>query len=180
MKNYIETFESFESSRDQQLNEKKYEYGCSMIFFDMPEMYKIQDSIDPNDLHENGFEDEPHITLLYGLHSEEIEDSKVMDASSLPIQKIKLTKISAFENDDFDVLKFDVDCPEIHEINKELTKLPHTTNFPDYHPHSTIAYLKPGMAKKYIDKLKNVSAIEVNPSKIVYSKPDGERITKSI
>jgi hypothetical protein len=60
-----------------------------------------------------------------------------------------------------------------------LVKLPHTTDYPDYHPHSTIAYLKKGKGEKYTDKLKGAEYI-VNPSKIVYSKPDGNKIEKSI
>jgi hypothetical protein len=35
------------------------------------------------------------------------------------------------------------------------------------------------MGEKYTDKLKDVS-YTVNPSKIVYSKPDGEKIERSL
>jgi 2'-5' RNA ligase len=62
----------------------------------------------------------------------------------------------------------------LHEINKELSELPHTTNFPDYHPHATVAYLKKGKAADYIKQLEDIS-FDVTPSKIVYSKPDGSK-----
>jgi hypothetical protein len=59
--------------------------------------------------------------------------------------------------DKYDVLKFDVRYPTksgafLHKINSKLQELPHTNGFPDYHPHSTIAYLKSGSGKKYIEK----------------------------
>lgn len=54
--------------------EKKYEYGCVMLYFDFPSMFKIQDIINPKDIYEEeddntyGLEKHPHTTLLYGLH----------------------------------------------------------------------------------------------------------------
>jgi 2'-5' RNA ligase len=177
-------FESFEKS----INEKKsdtYEYGCAMVYFDYPGMNKIQDAIDPDHLYEEegdrsyGLEDEPHVTLLYGIHSDEVDEADVMRITAQQIPAMVLTNASAFENGKFDVLKFDVDCEKLHEINAELCKLPHTTNFPDYHPHATIAYLKPGMAEKYIEQFKNIKE-EVKPTHIVYSKPDGTKVKKSL
>ena len=164
-----------------------YDYGCSMIYFEFPEMQDIHSMIDQDDLYtENGdrsygLENEPHTTLLYGLHSDEVEDDVVLDASTrsgIP-QEIKLHNASCFNNDKYDVLKLDVDSDHLHKINAELTKLPHTTDYPDYHPHTTIGYLKKGKGEKYTAKLKDASYL-VNPSKIVYSKPNGDKIEKSL
>lgn len=171
------------------LFEKKgvsYSYGCAMVYFDFPKMTEIHKSIDENDIYTDdsdrtyGLEDEPHTTLLYGLHSNEIPDEKVMEiCKSKQFGPLTLTNPSLFENDQYDVLKFDVINPILNEINAELSKLPHTTNFPDYHPHATIAYLKPGMGKKYVEKLAGQTYI-VHPNKIVYSKPDGSRIEEQL
>jgi 2'-5' RNA ligase len=128
-----------------------------------------------------GLEDEPHATLLYGLHSDEIDDDDVLSASiksGIP-DELNLHNASCFNNDKYDVLKFDVDDDHLHKINAELTKLPHTTDYPDYHPHSTIAYLKKGKGEKYTQKLKD-ALYTVNPSKIVYSKPNGDKIEKNL
>jgi hypothetical protein len=179
MKNYIPTFEQYVNDF---LTEKDgpFEYGCSMIHFDFPEIKSIHQEIEESDLSGSGLEEESHVTLLYGLHSDEIDDNKVLDIStSEPIESIKLHNVSAFENDDYDVLKFDVDSSVLFKINKKLTDLPHTNNFPDYHPHCTIAYLKPGTAKKYISSFEGRS-YEVFPTKVIYSKPGGEKLTKSL
>ena len=63
--------------------------------------------------------------------------------------------------------------------NEKLRKLPHTTDFPDYHPHCTITYLLPGTSDKYIELLKGVS-IQVKPTEFVYSKTNGEKIKNKI
>ena len=180
----IKSFKQFISS----LLEKKGEthsYGCAMVYFDFPEMATIHSQIDPADVYTEegdrsyGLEDEPHTTLLYGLHSKEIPDMVVMDiCKSEQIDEIKLSNPSLFENENYDVLKFDASCQALNEINSKLTKLPHTNNFPDYHPHATIGYLKPGTGKKYAELLAG-QEFTVKPSKIVYSKPDGDRIEES-
>jgi 2'-5' RNA ligase len=184
MKSYIKLFEEFIA-----LNEKSGEhpFGCSMVYFSFPEIFKIQDAINPDDLNETGLEDEPHVTLLYGIHdggdhkelNKETLD-KVLDYSKPALsQPIILKKVSAFENENQDVLIFDVEKKdELVNANKNLSSLPNSNQFPDYHPHCTIAYLKPGTAKKYIDKFKDIKDIEVKPSKIVYSRPSGEKITQ--
>jgi hypothetical protein len=166
--------------------DQTYNYGCSMVYFDFPKMNEIHSMIEDEDIYtedgnSHGLETEPHATLLYGLHSDEIEDNDVLHASTklgIP-SELKLHNASCFNNDKYDVLKFDVDDDHLHRINGELTKLPHTTDYPDYHPHSTIAYLKKGSGEKYTNKLKD-AWYTVNPSKIVYSKPDGSKIEKSI
>lgn len=167
------------------LEEKKpvYEYGCVMLYFDFPNVFKIQDAINPNHLYEEdsnggyGFEDEPHTTLLYGLHKEvTLEDVKKV-LEGFTYTTCKVDNPSLFENEKFDVLKFDVSGDNLHESNAELSKFPHTTSFPDYHPHLTIAYLKPGMGEKYVNMLKKaeVSGYELVPKYAVFSEPDGTK-----
>jgi hypothetical protein len=167
------------------LFEKKgdaHSYGCAMVYFNFPQMQELHSKIDEADVYTEegdrsyGLEDEPHTTLLYGLHSADIEDSKVLElCKSKAIGSMTLHNASLFENEKYDVLKFDVENPVLAEINGELSKLPHTTNFPDYHPHATIGYLKPGTGKKYVE-LFNGDRHDVAPHKIVYSKPDDSRI----
>lgn len=171
------------------LFEKKadsYEYGCAMVYFNFPEMQKLHSLIEPEDVYVEegdssyGLEDEPHTTLLYGLHSNEIDDNTVMElCKSIQIGQLVLANASLFENEKYDVLKFDVKNSALHEINSKLAELPHTTNFPNYHPHATVGYLKPGTGRKYTEKFKN-QEYTVIPEKIVYSKPNGSRVEEKI
>ena len=62
---------------------------------------------------------------------------------------------------------------------EKLIKFPHTTDFPEYHAHSTIAYLKSGKGKQYIENFSNRS-FEVFPTRFVYSKSDGQRIQAGV
>ena len=171
----LHTFDEFVNEAKKQT----YDYGCAMVFLDAPGFSALQERIDPADLHQNGLESEPHVTLLYGLHSNEINDEEVMKVCETDYPPISLHNVSLFENDDFDVLKFDATSGVLTEVNRKLTKLPHTTNFPDYHAHATIAYLKPGTGRKYVSEFGG-ETIESTPAKIVYSKPDGSRVEKKI
>lgn len=64
----------------------------------------------------------------------------------------------------------------LHKLNKKFRKYPFTSDYPDYHPHCTIAYVKAGTSDKYIKKLNDLEFIKAEPEKIVYSKANGEKI----
>ena len=49
---------------------------------------------------------------------------------------------------------------------------PNTQTFKDYHPHITIAYVKKGEGKKYVQKVKT---FETTFNESVYSGPDGKK-----
>jgi 2'-5' RNA ligase len=189
----IFNFEEWLNEQQIAINEDSgnHSYGCAMAYFELPEMDAIHKKIDEKDIYTDdsdrsyGLETEPHVTLLYGIHDKEVEDDKVLEACrKYQIGEIVLHNVSLFENDKYDVLKFDVRYPYkggafLHKINKELTKLPNTNSFPDYHPHCTIAYLKPGEGKKYVKMFEGLE-INVKPNEIVYSKADGEKIVEKL
>lgn len=181
----IKSFSEFSQINENE--EQTYDYGCSMVYYDFPQMNEIHSMIEEDDIYTEegdrsfGLVNDPHTTLLYGIHSNEVPDEDVFNASmshEIPTE-LKLHNASCFNSKKYDVLKFDVESEELHKINQELSKLPHTTDYPDYHPHSTIAYLKKGMGEKYTTKLKD-KWYTVNPSKIVYSKPDGSKLEEQI
>jgi 2'-5' RNA ligase len=158
---------------------KEPQYGCVMAMVDFNKITEIHDIIEDEDIYEGtsddpyGLETEPHVTILYGLH-EEVNIPKIREKiKNIDIEKCILTNPSLFENEQFDVLKFDVKYFEgkskfLHLMNKNLKSLPHTSNYPKYNPHMTIAYLKPGRGKKYVNLLKDEEH-NVTPKKIVYS-----------
>lgn len=169
-----------------------YEYGCVMLYFNpVKDFVAYQNTIKQEDLYiadDNGgygIETEPHCTLLYGLH----EGVKVTDVSQI-LSEITfgdcvIHNPSLFENEKFDVLKFDVTYQPapyyngldfLHIANEKLNKLPNTQTYPDYHPHMTVAYLKPGLGKKYVAELKKgISAFGVRSTHIIYSQADGTK-----
>ena len=157
-----------------------YDYGCVMLYFDMAkeDWKKVQDLIKDEDISEiegvDGRESEPHVTILYGIHKD-VKDSEVEEiVKEFVAPEITLNKIGTFENEN-DVVKFDISCKELHEMNKKLKELSHTSKFPNYEPHSTIAFVKGGKGKEYKQTLSKEDSIILKPHKIVYSKPDGTK-----
>jgi hypothetical protein len=162
-----------------------YEYGCAMLYFNFPEINKVHDMINPEHIYTEegdrtyGLEDEPHTTLLFGLHSE-VSVKDVQDVlNKYTYSPCKIHNASLFKNPQYDVLKFDVEGDSLHESNTDLREYPHTNNFPDYHPHLTIGYLKPGTGEKYVKALKGVE-FTLTPQYAVYSKPSGEQVEMKI
>jgi|TARA_R110000851_G_scaffold47424_1_gene115052 2'-5' RNA ligase len=175
-----------EELRRKLLLEKKgdsHSYGCVMLFFDIGKgnWKKIQSMIDDDDIYTEegdesyGRENEPHVTILYGLH-DDIPDATIEElVNEITPTKLVLKKISIFENDKFDVVKFDitgVSKGRLEKMNAKFAELPHTTDYPDYHPHATIVYVKAGMGKKYVQTLSTEDAITVDCNDVVYSKAD--------
>lgn len=158
-------------------------FGCVMVFFDYDkkDWKSFQDIIDTDDLYtpegEKGFgkEKDPHVTILYGLHKT-VPDKDIEEViETIKSPRIKMGKVSFFENPKFDVLKFDIESEDLHKLNKEFSKFPYTSDFPDYHPHCTIAYIKKGKAKEYVKELNDKAKIKFESEKVVYSKADGEK-----
>lgn len=157
-----------------------YDYGCVMLYFQFPLMNKIHDAIDPKDVYKEegdktfGLEDEPHTTLLYGLHPEVSLDDvkKVLDTFTYSPCVAK--NASLFENEKYDVLKFDMSGDNLHATNEALKQYPFTSNYPDYHPHMTIGYINPGLGSRYVEMLKGME-YSLTPQYAVYSHPDGTK-----
>lgn len=170
------------------ITEKKgdsYSSGCVMLYFDFPQMDALHKLIEPNDIYTEeedrtyGLEDEPHCTLLYGLDPSVTLDQVKEKVGQFQYGDLIAYNASLFENDKFDVLKFDMRYPVkggafLHKCNKALCELPYKTDFPNYHPHMTVAYIKSGLGKKYVSLLKD-KEYDLKPSNIVYSEADGTK-----
>jgi 2'-5' RNA ligase len=105
---------------------------------------------------------EPHITVKYGLHTNNHEDVIPSLKGEKPIE-IELGKTSVFKGSEkkipgtdkpipYDVVTVAVKSPDLERLNKKLTEgQENTTTFP-YSPHVTLAYVKPGMGEKYANR----------------------------
>ena len=105
---------------------------------------------DELNIKEGGKEEDTHITLFYGICTDNGELVKNVLSNEKPISAT-LDKIGCFVNNDgFDVVIIKVNSPDLERLNKKIAdelnvKITHNK----YKPHCTIAYVKKGNARKY-------------------------------
>jgi len=171
-------------------SKSKYDYGCVMLYFDFPDKDKIHSLINPQHIYEEvgdrtyGLEDEPHVTLLYGLHEGVTVNQVTKALSEIKFGPLIAHNASLFENENYDVLKFDMRYPVrsgnfLNKANQSLKQFPFTSNFPNYHPHMTVGYIQPGSGNEYVNKLSGLE-YNIDPNYGVYSQPDGTKIKFNI
>lgn len=134
-------------------NVTKYQYSSVQVslsrpaadqIFEWGEQY-IEDSkifCDPHDP-VYGREDEIHITVLYGLHTEQAELVRELLRNE-PAFRVKLGAVSIFStNPKFDVIKIEIISDALHHLNEKLSyNLASTILYNKYLPHITIAYVE--------------------------------------
>lgn len=171
----------FQRIHEWLLEQKKEEeplYGCVMMDAKIDGWEENHLSgIDDDDLYTKptddsyGLEENPHVTVLYGIHEDEVDPSVVVDMMEQKMEPlvVKIDTISTFENDEYDVVKYDVPVTDDLKRYREMfmESFENTQTYPDYHPHITIAYVKSGEGKKYAKKLDD--PFDVRFSKAVYS-----------
>lgn len=163
----------------QFLNESvQYKLGCVMMEVPISNWEEITSTIKQEDIYEvegenYGIQSNPHVTILYGLHKEVSLDQikSVFEGLNERID-IKIEGIGVFENENFDVVKFNVvPIGTLQSLHDKLSELPNSNEYPEYEPHITIAYLKKGCGKKYEDLTYRHSVDNVN--EVCYSIPNG-------
>lgn len=135
------------------LNEGVGKSGCLMVRFPLQDTVEIQEWVAENVPQEVIItpERETHITVLFGVKPT-VPLSKITEfLNSVPMVVAKLKSINLFCNPEQDVLKIDVESPQLMEVNRRLREFlgpdgvePET--YP-YNPHVTLAYTKPGSMK---------------------------------
>jgi len=163
-------------------NKLTHDYSCTMAMVEGEPLAYFQKFIntiiDSKDIGKGGLEYETHCTILYGTHTSNVNDIKKIIAQS-GINKIRfyLKGISSFPaGNDGVPLKIDVESKELKTLNKLLSQLPHTTDFPVYKPHITLGYLVPGQEKKYLNIKDPFKNAKFSTSIIQFSNQNGEKI----
>jgi 2'-5' RNA ligase len=131
--------------------------------------------IPDSDLADNGRETTPHITLKYGLHGWDPKIAQAALAGEGPV-KVRFGKVSLFQNDDADVVKVDIDSPDLHRLNRKIADAhPNTESHPTYEPHTTIAYVRPGQGRKYAGS-NFLEGQTLTLDRITFSGRDGKQV----
>lgn len=141
---------------------------------------KLAEMVKDDDLHEYGRETQPHVTVLYGITpnvSAKTNTQQALAKCGLSEIKARIGECSKFTNEaeNFEVLKFEIISEDLHRLNKHLcNSVDYTTDYPDYNPHMTIAYVKRGCADKYINKIgKRLAGFPLKFSSVSFSDTDG-------
>jgi hypothetical protein len=170
----------------------KYEYSCVMLRIPKDFASKIKDWAKENLPSEiiydtpdkdKGIENDHHVTALYGLYKVKVEEviNKLKDKFpgevSLELGKMSLFKINK-EGEPYEVLKIDVISDDLVRINGYLREtFPYSSDYPDYKPHLTIAYLKRGKGKKF-EKNKEFEGKKIKSNKLIFSPPNNGKDTR--
>ena len=160
-----------------------HKFSCTMVIVPKEIGNKIiqwgKTNIPDSEIHTDpdggkGRETESHITLLYGIHSDEPSGTiKALKGESLP--KITLGKTSIFSNaPGFDVVKVSVISPELNKLNALLRNKVEFTNKYEYIPHLTIAYVKKGKGEQYAND-STFAGIKFIPEKIIFGGSNGKK-----
>lgn len=100
-------------------------------------------------LAEDGREDDPHITVKYGIHSDDPKPIAKLLQHAPPIKAV-LGTLDYFDTDEADVLIIPVDSPDLHLLNTLISNSVKVTDtYPEYKPHATLAYLKKGYGEAF-------------------------------
>lgn len=137
------------------------EYAFLMVEYETPDFIKdIQDKIKKDELYieegsdDYGMEKESHVTLVPCLNNDIDLNELKKYLKDISEYDILLTDVSKFECEKYDVLKCSVKSNALNETNKEILKHFDThSEFKEYNPHLTIAYMQHGMADKYLRKI---------------------------
>lgn len=155
------------------------DYGCLMLnlnistweetikkHISVDDVYKIDDK-------DFGYETDPHVTVLYGFHDNvDIEELSKTIKEVIGDKKVNLSLngMSVFNSEECDVLIFTIESDELRKLNKLIReRFDYREFFSDYKPHMTLAYLKKGRYKKYIDNFKLKNDLAMSSRKFVFS-----------
>lgn len=124
---------------------------------------------DPNDS-SYGYVGEPHVTIKYGFTDDLNESDLVNIMSDVTRFNIVLRGLTQFENEEYDVVKFDVEHNDVLSRLRDRVDVFNTEDkYLRYNAHVTIAYVQKGKFPHTRDNLN----IKLPISRFKYSGRDG-------
>lgn len=140
---------------------------------------EIAERIPDEELGVDGREDDPHITIRYGVKDdvdflgELIGDQKPFSATLGKTHVFEVSESSAKQAP----VVVEVDAPELHALHDLISeKMGTRADDFEYKPHVTLAYVNPEFASKY-DGLDWCEGISFEVSSVVLSKKSGNRVS---
>ena len=159
------------------------EFGCLMAMIEPtrgPHIIKFGRTVippqilytDPNDS-SYGYDDEPHITAKYGYSPDLTKVNLATILQGIKPFIVKLSGLTQFQNEKYDVVKFDVEPNEVlTEIRRRCDCYKNEDKYPDYKPHMTLAYVQKGK----FPHIKEGLSLSLPITKFKYSGQDGKKL----
>ena len=170
------------------MNFKAYDYSCLMAVLPDEIAAKIHafslalpdaDIFEPDsEEHGRTRPDEVHVTVKWGIRTTD-PDEMVEMLSGREMARVVLRGVTAFENEDYTVLKVDVESDDLARLNALVSSVTECDDpYPEYNPHVTIAYLRrrdddPDYHRKFFCDI--FSGTEVWIDRLRFSTPAGNR-----
>jgi 2'-5' RNA ligase len=140
---------------DLLLEASNWSYSCLMANITSNRVKDLRDRIPLEDYKfpnspSKGFQDNLHVTIHYGIFPD-ISFEKIKPViKNQEAFNVLVTHMDFFDAPDTDILILKVRSFTLNDLQRKIIKFPCKIDFPDYTPHITLAYLKKGLAKKWI------------------------------
>ena len=137
----------------------------------------MRDDIPDDVLGAGGKETDPHITLRYGIQSDDTSELATFLAQQKPFEVI-LGRLTTFPIGDYGVpLIVTAEARELRLLEKEIDKHGDFIDrtFPEYKPHATVAYIKDEKTAKIISGDQRAMGTLFMVEAIEISKKDGTK-----
>lgn len=134
---------------------------------------RMAEAVADGDLAEDGRETDPHLTILYGLEDENPDAVHRLVHDFGPVT-FTLGKTIVFRTEGADVVVIEATGDGLKALRQRVAALRHTDNYPEYKPHVTVAYVKPGEGAKYAGRA-DVDGLEVTVNTLTFSDKDGNK-----
>jgi N12 class adenine-specific DNA methylase/2'-5' RNA ligase len=187
---HIDTFidslpeEDSDEANGHELSIGEHKYAC--ILFELPEplaskVLTLACRVPSKMLDGDKVEARPHVTLKYGLHENSPHAARHLLSQCKP-PVVRLLGVSTFpaseSSERCDVVKIDVDSPDLHNLNHLVcSRMMHTNTHADYKPHITLCYVRDGQGAEAARLLSPcpLSGEEITFTRAVFADSSGAR-----